>query len=525
MHDEPKPQARGGLLSSDHSKRGRRFVTIVDPDSHRVAVLEPWEHAVLVLCDGSRAAVEIAALLEDGVEGEPVTLDAVRRCLKFFEREALIAPLGLRRPGAEPPTGPRTLANLQLAYREWHKDPVKTGQILAGDGTPFVAVQGVAPVGLSPTVALPDDEGESAPVAVGTELVLSSDGASPMSGGQRPLRSVFESAQDARTEVGALEPPAGPRAGGSVETYDEEIEDLEEELGDVADLLAAVDSDFEELERPPPGPPPVRATGGEAEIPPARDPGPATAELVVSETTQRFSPREAALTPTMVGVPAEDGDGPMIISPPRPPSNGATGMAAGEVVEDTQRFDLPTDASFAAHHPSAVDSRPPARHASVPPSREPTTNRSGAHLSPRALEVFERLWTLGLEARAVSEETLDRHDRRQRIGEAEQFQIGLERLTAGDLELALEHFEALQARLPHSARVGAFAEAVRAAVDRGVHSSPSAGQMLDDLTEAVAEAIAAGRCPRCLARLEAGAQRCSACSFSVRGSDSAVTAG
>lgn len=561
MHGEPKPSARSGLLTADHSKRGRRFVTILDPGAQQVTLLEPWEHAILVLCDGTRQADEIALLLDDGVQGEPVTLDGVRRCLKFFERQALIEPIGLRTGDAEKATGPRTLANLQLAYREWHKDPVKTGQILAGDPDPFIHVSGIAPIGLSPTVALPDDDNGGRPVAVGTTLVLGNS-KSAFDGGDRPLRSVFETSGDARTEIGALDDPepapqaerpiSSVRAGGSAAQASVE-DDLEElELGDVADLLAAVDSDFDELDEqddpapapePPARPPVGRAVGGEASVPPAqvpKTPGPATKH----EKTQRLTRPEASLTPTMVGYAPEAGAGgpPVIVAAPRSPSvkreiervgavigptpsesqrnitqemplGPVSTIEAGAVVEDTQRFDLPTDAGFAAHSPLDMEAEPTA-HVSALPARRPGTAPHRA----QGRRVFDRLWALGLQARALSTED-------RTAGEpAERFQRGLDRLTAGELEHALAHVQVLLQKVPRSTRLRAFSEAVRTVLDSGTGEGPEAQFMLDHLIRGVEDTLAAGRCPSCLSATEQGSDSCASCGFSSTRADAACSA-
>lgn len=543
MLHPPRPKAREGLLSSDHSKRGRRFVTILDPDGARVTLLEPWEHAVLVLADGNRTSPEIADMLAKGVEGELVTLDAVHRCLKFFERQQLIEPLGLRRADADAAPGPRTLANLQLAYREWHKDPVKTGQILAGDGSPFLQARPPPAPGLSPTVALPDEEEDAppSPVGIGTKFVMGEEAGDGVAAGDRPLRSVF-AAQQAPTEIGALSDAdaadaglVGPdgvgatavRTGGSA--ADEPLEELEGiELGDVKDLLAAVDDDFEAMERaqaPEGTVPVVRATGGEAELPeerPALAPAARKAHEDLEQTleitrgrtaTQRLAtPPEAALTPTLVGRPAEDPDaGPVWLSP-APEARGNSDIQPGATIEDTQRFDTPTEAGFAASHPFEIDGRsPPARHASVPAApRESTTNRTSAHLPARTRAVFERLWEIGVSARSATDAP-DPDDRRSHRQESDWFQSGLERLTAGDLELAHDHFSDLAARMPGSSRIQAFATAIEAVLDQGATARDA--EMLSRFEGAVADAVEGGRCPRCFAALTPGADACHACGF------------
>ena len=371
---DSKPRARQGLLSCDHSKRGQRFVTILEPDQRRVTLLAPWEHAILVLCDGTRTSDDIAGLLADGIEGEPVTSAGVQRCLKFFVREGLLDDGGK----VLPPAGPKTMANLQQAYREWHKDPVKTGRLLSGLlSPPFVDRPPHIRPNLDPTVALPDGEEEESPfspVSVGSTLVV--DG--PADEG-RALRSVL-----GRDDVDAPTEHQVPV-----------IPVVDEDLTNVADLLAAVDLDLAQQGRhrsPDAGEataqdrqlpeavrqvrlaqnPIGRAVGGVARIPGVDEP-PASAEQPTArghqtarrqpsesdgaadaqptaeatlldaagptaavdigraepwargnteagEPTRRFRHRqlsEAALTPTLVGQAPPDGGPPILVAPVR----------------------------------------------------------------------------------------------------------------------------------------------------------------------------------------------------------------
>jgi hypothetical protein len=149
MTEGTRPRARAGLLASDHSKRGRRFVTVVDPQTLAATLLEPWEHAVLVLCDGSRSSRELAELLAPDVDGQAIDVDVVRRCLKFFEREGLIDAAGLRHSDAPPP-GPVTLTELQRAYAEWHKSA--DGAADTGLPPPIPRTSPKIAAGLEPTV-------------------------------------------------------------------------------------------------------------------------------------------------------------------------------------------------------------------------------------------------------------------------------------------------------------------------------------------------------------------------------------
>jgi len=121
------PRARSGLLTSEHEKRGHRFITIMDVKTEQVALLEDWEYAVLVLCDGARTENEIIELMSTAGSEAPINKATIRRCLKFFESKALIEPLGLLRTQTVLDS-PKTMGELQVAYEEWHKEPVATGQ-------------------------------------------------------------------------------------------------------------------------------------------------------------------------------------------------------------------------------------------------------------------------------------------------------------------------------------------------------------------------------------------------------------
>lgn len=151
MSSEARPRAREGLLASDHSKRGRRFVILVDPETRAATLLEPWEHAVLVLCDGTRPPGVLVELLAPEVEGQPIDLEVVRRCLKFFERQGLITKVGLRLSDAPPP-GPVTVNELQRAYAEWHKVP--GDEAVAGVPPPIPRTSPKIAPGLGPTVSV-----------------------------------------------------------------------------------------------------------------------------------------------------------------------------------------------------------------------------------------------------------------------------------------------------------------------------------------------------------------------------------
>lgn len=561
-----KPKAVAPLLTVDHSKRGRRFITVLDPSSQRVTLLEPWEHAILVLCDGDNSIEAIADLLASGVEGEPVTERSVTRCVKFFEQQQIIEPGGFRRQGADKPPGPRTLAGIQLAYREWHKDPVKTGQILAGNLAPFPLMDGSVPVGLGPTVALPEDE-ESRPVGIGTTLVLgNADGS--FDGEAPALRSVLHDAgreAEPKTEVGSLAEAEEP----------EEVEDDDLlEIGNVAELLKMVDDDFErqeaEAKEPQPEapkptakaknkhvPPPVgKAIGGVAEVAgmslsAERTDVLAAAPLEPVERQRRSELHRAAapdkaLNPTMVGLPPKDGEeAPVIVSPPRAPSKAGdrvgavigpvpssasknverkrkkrkhSGITPGALVEDTQQIDTPTDAGYRAASIDG-DDEPKTGVVIETVHDDTTTSQTSAHIHARARDVFDRLRRLGLKARSYSDESWDGdteltrdRSRRRHEDEARAFDQALETLTAGDLEVALSHFRNLAKRLPESDRVAKFIAAIEAANPRhDDEGGETTRRILTSFEDALEGAVDAGRCPQCFAPMTSRA--CGQCGF------------
>lgn len=303
MTGDVKPKTREGLLATDHSKRGRRFVSILDPDSQQVTLLEPWEHAVLLLCDGQRTAAEIVDLLAPSVEDQEIDAEVVHRCLKFFERESLILQAGLRHSD-QPPPGPVTMAELQQAYGEWHREPPKTGQH-AGLPPPYPRTGVRAPVGLEPTVAVPK-RGAADPAQVGTTLVLAGV---PSVGGAPAARPI-------------------PRETG---LNREEVIDLLAAVDDAVAEAGAIDA-REKLGRQLPRARPVetgevivqesRPVAERPEITEERSKIQISADLLPPKEPSRarsmYRPAvDAVLAPTMVGQP-----------PPAPPKDPATAPAA-----------------------------------------------------------------------------------------------------------------------------------------------------------------------------------------------------
>ncbi len=579
---EPKPKAREGLLTHDHSKRGRRLVTILNPLHGRVTLLEPWEHAVLVLCDGTHTPRQMLDVLDHPIEGETVDLKSVQRALRFFEQQDVIEPIGLVKQEEQRTPGARTLAGLQQAYREWHKDPAKTGQILSGVlPLPYPDPSNMkVPIGLDPTVALPEDEEKPRhPVAIGTTLVVGDLSDEPDG---RAMKSLLQKQDEPSTMVGSL---AGD---GQAEVAAGEFEEDELELGGkLSDLLAAVDNDFAEVEkrerereaknktdRPKAkkAPPPVgRPIAGVAEVPRAKslakpnanvwlaemDEKPATRVITdpdqpmparpnvlraptlppgidVAETAVTDEPTmrsivysEAALRPTMVGIPADEGDEPVLLVPPRSASRaddwvGAV-VAAEHIpaqrnvatIEDTLPYlEMQTEGGVDPEDP--LNGHPNTEPFVKARDDNPTTTAGTEHIAPgRAREVFERLRKAGLKARSYSDEALDepRGDehlaRRKDDKAARRFEQALVSLTAGDLGLALAHFRALFDQMPDSKRLRGFIDAIESVRDEQ-QFQPS---ILEDFEAALEDAIAYGRCPKCFSMMAPDEGECFACGF------------
>lgn len=249
MTSEDRPKARDELVTADHEKRGRHYVTVLDPSTLRVTLLEDWEHAVLLLCDGSRDPAAIARLVPGGPDGNPVAVKVVRQCLRAFEQAGLLAgaPAAEARPGRPAPR-PRTLVSMQIAYREWHKDPVKSGLILAGIAPPFDPAE-VPRAGLEPTVALPAaPSGGTPPIGVGATLILAEAqsllAARPAAAGPGAGAAVAADVPPHRKSPWDDIPSrdsirsGGVAAPGFVEGVVKPVKD------DLAALLRAVDDDF-----------------------------------------------------------------------------------------------------------------------------------------------------------------------------------------------------------------------------------------------------------------------------------------
>jgi len=192
MSAEAKPLARAGLLASDHSKRGRRYVTILDPRTSDVTLLEAWEHAVLSLCNGARTIATLTELLPPDIEGQVIDANVVRRCLKFFEREKLIVNAGLRSSDLPPP-GPVTMNEMSRAYAEWHKSP-NDREASTGLAPPIPRTSPKIPAGLGPTVA----QGARKGSLPGMQSLIDDDDAG------EPMPDLMAAVDDAMAEAGRV---------------------------------------------------------------------------------------------------------------------------------------------------------------------------------------------------------------------------------------------------------------------------------------------------------------------------------
>jgi hypothetical protein len=338
--DEVKPKAREGLLAADHSKRGKRFVTILDSATKQVTLLEPWEHAILVLCDGHRTMGHITELLHPSVEGQPIDHEIVHRCLKFFERQGIIANLGLRTSDAPPP-GPVTIASIQRAYQEWHKEPVRTGQHV-GVPPPFPTTGVKAPVGLDPTVALlPEDEESGSRVQVGSTLVgvgslIGSEGSGTEEDSQDDL-DVLAAIEDAVAEADAID-EALKKNKKKVERKRAEIDTAE---------IPVYES------RP-------RDSGIHAKPKSKVEISPDLARAPVPKTGRSFRPAAESLTrPTTVGLPAE-------------PTQPAPAASPRPRVADLLPFDNTETDTVQAEAPQALRRE---RDKRVEAKKRPTSNK------------------------------------------------------------------------------------------------------------------------------------------------------
>jgi hypothetical protein len=486
-----RPRARGGLLATDHSKRGRRFVTVLDPDSGRVTLLEAWEHAALVLCDGQRDASTIAELLALDTD-EPLDAEVIERCFKFFERQALIEPLGLRRSDVPPP-GPRTMAQLQSAYAEWHKEPVRTGQLPAWLDPGFVSGGPPPRPELGPTVAVPGVTGATprpsrsparTPVAVGSTLVFG-DGASVLIDSSPSVPMDDEGTDGASTDV---------RGRAVLRRLEAELQARgdadDDEVEGVLDVLRAVDAAVSEADA-------LEAARSAPE--PGATPAPLPSPVIRRAPLDNA---EAQLKLTMVAPPA------------RAPSPGPAPLPD----RGSARTRMRAWAGEDDHTLEAVAARPPS-------GRRPRRPRSPtAELAPPVAPSVgdDRARTVSTGARPPPQEARALFDRlvRASAGEATVSEaVGL--LDPTDLGDALAHLRRLLARVPGRATT-ALVRALERASDPSIPTRAAPPRRAErplrsGLRALAVESAEAGRCAACLSRVGSGSRRCTSCGFEPEG--------
>ncbi len=363
---EARPRAREGLLASDHSKRGRRFVILVDPETHAATLLEPWEHAILVLCDGSRTPAVLVDLLAPEVEGTPIDLEVVRRCLKFFERQGLITKVGLRASDAPPP-GPVTLTELQRAYAEWHKSPADQ-EPDTGVPPPIPRTSPKIAAGLDPTVSA-RQAGSSKSMLTGVHSLLDAAAAVEEDTGDLeetdpPMPDLMAALDDAMAEASQVE--RTERARKEKRRAGVEVAEAESRprtsgvfappAGGVVVAPELAERGLERSSERAPEAPPVTRVGPPASRPPA--------------------PVEASKSPEELRAPAAVGNKPAAIpGVPKRPSKG------------------PTSGRPAPAAPSARPSAPsPNARPAPPPQPQPAPSRSADEqtVSPELAAVVAR---------------------------------------------------------------------------------------------------------------------------------------
>ncbi|MBI4817870.1 MAG: hypothetical protein HY791_16540 [Deltaproteobacteria bacterium] len=349
------PKARGGLLASDHSKRGRRFVTLLDPETQQVTLLDAWEHAMLLLCDGTRDVEAIVELLSPSVDGVVVDKDTAERGLKFFERQSLIESVGLRKSQLAPP-GPKTIAALQQAWKEWRTVSPPTAQFPRPEAFPPTGITRPPP-GLGPTVALPDDDREPPSVPVGATLTLAAADEA-LEEPPHALLDVLGAVDDVLGEAEAIEKksrerPARPKKATAELVV---VEARPPDSGVHAKLMSKVEVALE----------PSSARRGDAVPvvmqPPARHPP--------------VRPRpEAQLSPTMVRpVPQPPVPQAPVNDPPTQPGamapKPATSDAPTQAAEPPKRSDPPRRRAFSDLEPTVemVRTKSPSKDPSGPSS-------------------------------------------------------------------------------------------------------------------------------------------------------------
>ena len=109
-------------MVTEQVKRGEKFYIVLDQESSKVTLLDSWENTVLALCNGENDEDALLQRLSQYEFSVAPTRTRLRQCLSFFESHFLIEPLGLLRSETVL-DDPRSMAEVQLAFQEWHKQP------------------------------------------------------------------------------------------------------------------------------------------------------------------------------------------------------------------------------------------------------------------------------------------------------------------------------------------------------------------------------------------------------------------
>ncbi|MEE2902693.1 MAG: hypothetical protein VYC39_10190 [Myxococcota bacterium] len=118
-------KAKTCLMIREQVKHGEKFYVVINQESAQVTLLDSWENAVLALCDGDKDIDSLLAILARSQFNHPPTHARVRKCLSYFEDQSLIEPLEPLRSETVV-DDPRSMAEVQLAFHEWHKQPADT---------------------------------------------------------------------------------------------------------------------------------------------------------------------------------------------------------------------------------------------------------------------------------------------------------------------------------------------------------------------------------------------------------------
>jgi len=128
-------------------KHGEKFYIVINQESSQVTLLDTWENAVLALCDGENDTDSLIGILAHLPFTETPTHERVRQALSYFEEQKLIEPVEVLRSETVL-DDPRSMAEVQLAFQEWHKQPADTGG-LSGLSAPWSDDE---PVSIAPSM-------------------------------------------------------------------------------------------------------------------------------------------------------------------------------------------------------------------------------------------------------------------------------------------------------------------------------------------------------------------------------------